>query len=300
MVRGKKSINKERLDKEVVKFEDLNPDIYNKIANYLKSTASSSLTKAWSKSLKRTTIEILDKTIGQKNLEKKLYAYRNTLEVLNVSNLRRLKDLTFLQDFPKLVGLYCNNTKINKVPTLNSLEYLVCNGCHEIRKIKEQPNLIGLDCSNIYNRHLTLPKTFLKLKELSCAYTYVRKIPETPMLEYLNITGTYIIEIPDNPHLHTLKCEQTLIQHIPLLIGLDSLSCGSSQIEILETFPNLHFLSCSNCVELRILRTQPNLRTLNCNYCPNLREIDVQPNVTTLTYAETPITVNSTIFPRIG
>lgn len=120
---------------------------------------------------------------------KKLPLYIPNLLMLNINNNKHIKKIP--NSYPVLQELYCNNTKIKKIPYFIFLIILECNNT----KIKEIPQFNSLKILKINNTKIKLIPNLYNLLLLSCNNTKIKEIYHLTNLKEIYCSGCkYLID----------------------------------------------------------------------------------------------------------
>ena len=182
---------------------------------------------------------------------------------------RNIHNLTGVQYFKHLKGLYCEQNQLASLPPLPStLTHLYCYQ-NQLTSLPILPtSLVDLECENnsltslstlptslvylvcYYNRLTSLPTLPASLITLRCDDNHLTNIPTLPAsLSFLNCTGNSLNNLPALPSLlNVLHCDSNQLTSLPIIPNsLQILSCSANQLTSLPILPNsLTSLDCSS------------------------------------------------------
>jgi len=219
----------------------------------------------------------------------------NIKNVTHLSVYNNISDLTGIQDFSSLVGLYCSN---NLIKTLDlskclNLTWITCNN-NQISNILLPDSIehIELEYNNLNQIDLSKKNrlTYLDLKNNSLKNI---DINNNSNIEYLNLGYTQIttIDISKNTHLVELNCYNNEISNLDISKNteLTLLNCGSNKITnlnasqcskltwIICSFNQMNTLVLPDSIE-KIEAESNNLNTIDISTKNRLVRLDIQGN----------------------
>lgn len=159
------------------------------------------------------------------------------LEVLDIS-YNFISEITFLPN--KLKEFVCNNNKLIKLPSHESIEILDCM-TNKIQTLGHYPKLKDLVC---IDNNLNIIISYNLLKRLLCKQNLITEICPQPNLEQLDCSETKLVgKLSKFPKLTGLICNFTEISNISELINLESLEIVGCKMNV----PYLKKLKCLLC-----------------------------------------------------
>jgi hypothetical protein len=168
----------------------------------------------------------------------------------------RLKSFKDDPPFKKLTVLHVSSIYGLPYPEqVPNLEKLVIEDCVDDSLIPVYEKLKILCLKNVSKKLYSLP-LMPKLENLECSSSYIRELPEYPLLKSLILD--YNSSLKNVPFIETLKMLKIIY---------------NSQITELPDYPNLDTLSVNSCASLVLLPNSPGITELNVNNCPLLTNI---------------------------
>jgi Leucine-rich repeat (LRR) protein len=198
---------------------------------------------------------------------------------------KNIADLTGVEYFTNIIGLWCHYNQLTSLPDLSAntaLSYLYCfnNQLTSLPDLSGNTALVDLRCQ--INQLTSLPdlSANTKLSYLSCYYNQITSLPDlswNPALTVLHCSNNQLTSLPDlsvNTELHTIECFENQLISLPDLSNntkLSFLSCSKNQLTSLPDLSantDLTGLLCSNnqLTSLPDLSSSINLSTLDCSY----------------------------------
>lgn len=140
-----------------------------------------------------------------------------TIEELIVDNNR----LTFIENnMPKLLRLYCENNKINKINFPGTLERIHMKN----NPIENLPSLCSLYYLDLSSTNVKKLESFPKLKHLLISSTKIEIVKDFALLEHLICNSSEIKRICNTPNLQSIEMANSLnmdcIPYMPKLYRL--------------------------------------------------------------------------------
>jgi Leucine-rich repeat (LRR) protein len=198
---------------------------------------------------------------------------------------KNIADLTGVEYFTNITGLWCHYNQLTSLPDLSAitdLSYLYCfnNQLTSLPDLSGNTALKDLRCQ--INQLTSLPdlSANTELSYLSCYYNQLTSLPDlssNPVLTVLHCSNNQLTSLPDlsvNTELHTIECFENQLTSLPDLSNntkLSFLSCSKNQLTSLPDLPANTALTgvlCSNnqLTSIPDLSESINLTTLDCSY----------------------------------
>lgn len=146
----------------------------------------------------------------------------------------QLKDIDILKKSIDLERLDISGNIINRVPKMDKLKILICNEC-KLTKLPTLESIEVIRCRN--NQLININPDYKYLRLLDCSANQIKQLPFFENLEELMCDCNQITDIPVYPKIHFIHCiNNQPIKTINYLPKLKELKCDFQPIKISKKF----------------------------------------------------------------